>query len=229
MIPPLIIEKAISDGINLLAITDHNATANIEAVRVAAIGTDITVLSGMELQTSEEIHVICLFDEPDQAYALQKIVDQALPPLPNNIDFFGEQFIVDNTGDFIRREERLLLASTSLSLSEAWDAVANLGGLLIPAHVNRKAYGLIPTLGFVPTDIPIEILEISSHINPLQAPISFPQIKGYPLIQSGDAHFLEDILALNVLTLDKPTISEIRKAIMQIGDNTHTILPRTPA
>lgn len=225
MIPPLIVEKAISDGINLLAITDHNATANIAAVRTAAQGTGITILAGMELQTSEEIHVICLFDELEQAYSLQKVVDQNLPPLPNNIDFFGEQFIVDETGDFLRREERLLLTSTTLSLSEAWETITQLGGLLIPAHVNRKAYGLIPTLGFVPTDIPIDILEISSHIRPEQAAVTFPQIKGYPLIQSGDAHFLEDILALNSLTLEKPTISEIRKAILHIGDRMHTILP----
>lgn len=228
MIPPLIVEKAISDGINLLAITDHNATANIAAVRTAAQGTGITVLAGMELQTSEEIHVICLFDELDQAYSLQNIVDQHLPPLPNNIEFFGEQFVVDETGDFLRREERLLLTSTTLSLSDAWKSVTQLGGLLIPAHVNRKAYGLIPTLGFVPTDIPIDILEISSHIRPEQAAVTLPQIKGFPLIQSGDAHFLEDILALNSLTLEKPNISEIRKAILHIGDRMHAILPRTP-
>ena len=228
MIPPLIIEKAVADGINLIAITDHNATANIAAVRSAAQGTDVTVLPGMELQTAEEIHVICLFDELEQAYTLQKVVDQNLPPLPNNIDFFGEQFIVDETGDFIRREERLLLASTSLSLSEAWDTVTQLGGLLIPAHVNRKAYGLIPTLGFVPTDIPIDILEISSHLRLDQAVATIPQVAGYSLIQSGDAHFLEDILALNNLTLEKPTISELRKAILHIGDRTHAILPHTP-
>lgn len=228
MIPPLIIEKAVSDGINLLAITDHNATANVAAVRAAAQGTGITVLAGMELQTSEEIHVICLFDELEQAYSLQKVVDQNLPPLPNNIDFFGEQFVVDETGDFIRREERLLLTSTALSLVEAWETVAQLGGLLIPAHVNRKAYGLIPTLGFVPTDIPIDILEISSHIQPKQAVVNFPQITGYSLIQSGDAHFLEDILALNSLTLEEPTISEIHKAILHIGDRMHTILPQMP-
>ncbi len=228
MIPPLIIEKAVSDGINLLAITDHNSTANIAAVRSAAHGTDVTVLPGMELQTAEEIHVICLFDELEQAYVFQKVVDQNLPPLPNNIDFFGEQFVVDETGDFLRREERLLLASTAISLSEAWEAVTQLGGLLIPAHVNRKAYGLIPTLGFVPTDIPIDILEISSHLRPDQVVATFPQVAGYPLIQSGDAHFLEDILALNNLTLEKPTISEIRKAILHIGDRTHSILPHTP-
>ena len=75
MIPPLIIQEALEKGINILAITDHNATANIGAVIKAAEGSGITVLSGMELQTREEVHVLCLFDTLEQALSLQSIVD----------------------------------------------------------------------------------------------------------------------------------------------------------
>jgi 3',5'-nucleoside bisphosphate phosphatase len=227
MIPPLIIQKAIDDGIDILAITDHNSTANIPSIQQVARGTGVYVLPGMELQTVEEIHVICLFDLLEQAYALQAVVDKALPLLQNNVDFFGEQFIVDDTGDFLKREERLLLTSTSLTLNEAWRIVTNLDGLLIPAHVNRKAYGLIPTLGFIPTDIPIKILEISSQVSPAQAIQAFPQLLEYDLIQSGDAHFLEDILGLNQLTLDSVSISEISKALTNQEGRSHYISPHS--
>ena len=40
MIPPLIVQQAVDQGINLIAITDHNATANIAAVQKAAQGAD---------------------------------------------------------------------------------------------------------------------------------------------------------------------------------------------
>ena len=60
MIPPLIISTAVEKGIHLIAITDHNSSANISAVITAAKGTDIKVLAGMELQTKEEVHVLCL-------------------------------------------------------------------------------------------------------------------------------------------------------------------------
>jgi 3',5'-nucleoside bisphosphate phosphatase len=178
----------------------------------------------MELQTAEEVHVLCLFDTLDQVYAWQEIVDRSLPDLSNNIEFFGEQFIVDDTGDFIRREDRLLLTSSSLTIQDAWRHVNGLGGLLIPAHVNRKAYGLIPVLGFVPTDIPIEILEISPNIKPEQAPILFPQTIGYPLVQNGDAHFLEDIRGVNQFGLEEPTIAEIRLAVLKANERSHQIL-----
>lgn len=155
MIPPLIVQEAISQGINLIAITDHNASYNASAVIQAAKGSGLTVLPGMELQTEEEIHSICLFDTLDQLDELQKIVDSKLPDMKNNIEYLGEQFVVDDEGEFIRREERLLITSAKLSIDKAFEIVTNLGGLFIPAHVNREAYGIISHLGFIPPDLKI--------------------------------------------------------------------------
>jgi 3',5'-nucleoside bisphosphate phosphatase len=213
MIPPLIIQEALDRGINILAITDHNATANIKAVIKAAEGRGITILSGMELQTREEIHVLCIFDFPEQAEALQEIVDPTMPHLQNNPDYFGEQFVVDETGDFIRREDSLLLTSSSMSLKQACTAVGDLGGLLIPAHVNRKGYGLLPTLGFIPEELSCnDVMEISRHLSPENATTDFPQLIGKVLIQSGDVHRLDEFLGINQFTIAKPTISEFRMA-----------------
>ncbi|RPH69697.1 PHP domain-containing protein, partial [bacterium] len=79
MIPPFIIQTAVETGINLIAITDHNATANIPAVISAAKGSGVSVLSGMELQTKEEVHLLCLFDSYEQASQMQSYVDLHLP------------------------------------------------------------------------------------------------------------------------------------------------------
>lgn len=216
MIPPLIVEYALDLGIELIAITDHNSSANIEAVQKAALNTPLHVLPGMELQTREEVHCLCLFDTFEQIMLLQKLVSETLPQRENDAEHFGEQFVVDETGDFIRREEQLLLVSSSLSITDAWKVVNNLGGLFIPAHVNRKAFGLLENLGLVPTDIQIEALEISRHITPSDAVKQFPQIKGYPLIQDGDVHRLDEFNGKMVLNLEKPTIEEIRLAIHNV-------------
>ena len=213
MIPPLIIQEAESKGINLIAISDHNAIENIEAVMQAAQGSSVTVLPGIELQTREEIHSLCLFNDLEQIQAFYKEISPSFPAIKNNIEFFGEQFVVDKTGDFIRRLERLLISSSSLTLKEAWQIVNKNQGLLIPAHVNRSAFGLFPVLGFIPSDIELEILEISRHISPAQAVKEYPQLKNYHLIQSGDAHFLEDIIAPNQFHMAEPTINEIQMAL----------------
>jgi PHP family Zn ribbon phosphoesterase len=157
-----------------------------------------------------------LFDNLEQIEILQQRVSQTLPPIKNQPDHFGEQFVVDETGDFVRREDQLLLVSSSLSLSDAWKIVTELGGLFIPAHVDRKAFGLLESLGLVPTDIHIEALEISKHVPPSLAVEKYPQIKGYPLLQDGDAHRLDELNGKMTLTVATRSIAEIRKAIGKI-------------
>jgi len=225
MIPPLIVQKALEIGLNLIAITDHNASENVLGVIKAAEGSTLTVLPGMELQTEEEVHVLCLFDTIDQLNGLQEIVDQTLPDIKNNVEFFGEQFIVDHTGEFIRRKERLLINSTRLSFDEAFHEVSNLGGLFIPAHVNRQAFGLIDHLGFVPPELDIDALEISRHLSLEESKKKYSQINSYPLIQSGDVHYLDDFLGVNQFIIEKPTISELKQAFHANNKRCFRVIP----
>ena len=226
MIPPLIVEAAVKHDISLIAITDHNASDNIPAVMQAAEGYDLAVLPGMELQTKEDVHCLCLFDTLEQIQMFQKLVDQSLPIIQNNAEFFGEQFIVDHTGDFIRRKDQLLITSTQFSIEEAYHTVTDLGGLFIPAHVNRQTFGLFYHLGFVPPDLPIEALEISRHTSPEAVVKDYPQIKGYPLIQSGDVHYIDDFLGANIFLIENPSIIEIKMALR--GENSRKITIKTP-
>ncbi len=223
MIPPLIVQTAIERGINLLAVTDHNASANVQAVQQAAQGVGLLVLPGMELQTREEVHLLCLFDTLDQLAAWQASVDKQLPPLENNIDHFGEQFVVDETGEFIRREPRLLLTSADISLEEAVSGVNAIGGMAIPAHVDRRANGLLEILGFVPEDAAISALEISRHLTVDMAPLRYPQIRGYPLIRDGDAHRLNEFLGVNEFWVERPTITELKMALRRENGREHRL------
>ena len=214
MIPPLIIREAVSKGINLLAIADHNSIENIQSVIEAADGSDVAILPGIELQTREEVHSICLFDTLSQIQDFFNEIDKTFPNIKNRSDFFGEQYVVDKTGDFIRKEDRLLITSSSLSLKNAIKIVQSNGGLLIPAHVNHTAYGLLPVLGFIPDDIDISVIEISKHLDPKDAVRKYLQLQNYNLIQNGDAHFLEDIIGFNQFLIEKPTIEEISFALL---------------
>ncbi len=213
MIPPLIVDTALERGISLLAITDHNSSANIASVQKAALGTNLVVLPGMELQTREDVHSLCLFDTLEQIEQFQSIVNRTLPEITNRPEFFGEQFIVDESGEFIRSEERLLIVSSSLSINQAFEFVTNLGGLFIPAHINRKTFGLIESLGLIPEDIAFPALEISKHISQETAIKTIPGAVRFPLIQNGDAHRLDEILGRMFFHVENPTIHEIGLAL----------------
>jgi hypothetical protein len=217
MIPPLIVRAALARGIRLLAVTDHNASANVGAVQCAAHGTSLIVLPGMEVQTREDVHLLCLFDTLEQLAAWQAEVDACLPDVPNRAEFWGEQFVVDATGDFIRSEPRLLLTAAQMSLDAAVARVLALGGLPLPAHVDRTAYGLLAQLGFVPPGLPVPALEISRWITPAAARVKFPQLAGYALTQNGDAHQLDELLGATILRLAAPTVAEIGLALRGQG------------
>lgn len=221
MIPPLIVQEALEHKIDIIAITDHNASANVLAVQKAALGTSLKVLPGMEVQSREDVHLLCLFEDIETLTQWQSDVDKALPDTPNNIEYFGEQFVVDESGEFIRSEPRMLLTSTHFSIDKIFERVNALGGLVIPAHVDRSSYGLFPTLGLLSDQWPILALEISRHLTPEKAAITYPFIKGIPLIQDGDVHQLDQFLGTTIFTLAEPTLAEIKLAFM--GQNLRTV------
>jgi hypothetical protein len=224
MIPPLIIQSALDLDIILLAITDHNSTANIPAMMDAAVNSGITVLPGMELQTREEVHLLCIFDKPRQAFALQHLIDPLLPSISNDPEHFGEQFIVDATGDFLRTEPRLLLASVNIGLDDAVLEVHKLGGLAIPAHVDRKAYGLINMLGFFPPQAQFDAVEISRFTSAEKMGLVYPEIRRFPIIQSGDVHRLNEFMGRCSFEMESPSTNEMIKAFTGIGNRSFSML-----
>jgi PHP family Zn ribbon phosphoesterase len=212
MIPPLIVRTCLEQQIDIIAITDHNTTRNIVSVQKAAQSTPLLVLPGMEIQTVEEVHLLCIFPSMDAAEVWQVIVDKELPDIPNDADHFGEQYIVDETGDFIRNEPKLLINSTHLNIEEIVRQVHQLGGLVIPAHVDRKAYGMIANLGFIPPDLPFDAIEISRNIELEKAQEQIRFINNFPIIKGGDAHRLNELVGFNSFLLDHPSFNEVKKA-----------------
>lgn len=217
MIPPLIVQEAFERKIDIIAITDHNASANVEAVQKAAEGSGLTVLPGMEVQTHEDVHLLCLFASLSDLKIWQQEIDLSLPDSLNQPEHLGEQFVVDETGEFIRNEPRLLLTATQLSIEEVLTKVNQLNGLVIPAHTDRSTFGLFPTLGFLADWWNFPALEISRHITVNTLHENFPSSKRLPVIQGGDVHRLNDFLGATLFEIATPTLSEIRMALL--GEN----------
>jgi PHP family Zn ribbon phosphoesterase len=218
MLPELIVGRAQKLGISLIAVTDHNSTENAAAVISAAGGTGITVLPGMEVQTREEAHVICLFDSLEQAQLWQAEVYAHLPPLKNKENVFGTQVVLDAAGEPVGVLDRLLATSTSFSVEHVVKRVGELGGICIPAHVDRPAYSLIANLGFIPPELDIQGVEISHLLGPAEARARFPQLKRYSLVGNGDAHRLKEIACRTTLKMAEATVAEIALALAGVGE-----------
>ena len=122
-------------------------------------------------------------------------------------------------------EERLLIQPTTLSIHDVYQKATALGALVIPAHVDRKTYGLIGTLGFIPPDINFLAVELSRHIQLDRVLQTYPQLAGYHFIQSGDVHHLEDFLGLNNFFMHSPTLEEIKLALAGQDGRSYSVSP----
>jgi len=213
MIPPLIVRRAARLGLGLIAVTDHNAALNAAALIAAAEETGLRVLPGLELQTREEVHLLCLFGALESCLAWQKEVFGRLPALANREEHFGPQYVVDATGDWLRTEERLLAVSAEIALDEAIDRVHALGGLAIPAHVDRPAFSLLANLGLIPAGLAADALEVTGRFRPETGLKQWPGLQGWPLVVGGDAHRLSEMQSRTLLKIAEPTLEELRLAL----------------
>jgi PHP family Zn ribbon phosphoesterase len=215
MTPPRIVAAALAAGLQVIAVTDHNSAANVAAVREAARGSGLVVLAGMEVQTREDVHLVCLFDTPQEALAWQEEVYHYLPGGENRENYFGPQLILDAAGRERGREKRLLLASTGLGVEEVAGEVAERGGLCLPAHVDRPSYSLLATLGFIPPGLQVAALELGL-LDPASARRKFPALTGWPLVAASDAHYLKDIgRRVTAYELEAVNITALSRALRQ--------------
>jgi PHP family Zn ribbon phosphoesterase len=87
-----------------------------------------------------------------------------------------------------------------------------LEGLAIASHINREAFSIIGQLGFVPDDLELDALEISSSITIEEAKKKYPY--NYPITSSSDAHYPDDIgKSFTSFLLQDGTVTEIKKAL----------------
>jgi len=213
MIPPLILRQAKRLGLSLIAITDHNSCHNAEAVIEASVGTDIHVLPGMELQSREEVHLLCLFDTVRQCQEWQEEVFQRLPARGNKEEIFGAQFVVNPSGEWVRTEERFLAGAADMGLEEAVARVHSMGGMVIPAHVDRPSFSLLSNLGCVPESLQVQALEVTPQFIPTIGFEKWPQLKAWCLIVNGDAHRLQEMQNRTLFKIDAPVVQEIHLAL----------------
>ncbi|HAP43602.1 MAG: hypothetical protein A2087_04260 [Spirochaetes bacterium GWD1_61_31] len=215
MSPRAIVEQALAFGLDMIALTDHNSVEN--GFHAAAYGASrgLSVICGMEAQTVEDVHLLCLLPSPSAAAAFYRRIYPHLPETANNPAYFGDQVVVDCADNIVRVEERLLLNSLDLSLGEVTALVVACGGFVIPAHVESRQYSLLATLGFLPDELAACPLEIS-YCTPFEAAVAaFPALAGRRLVSNSDAHYLADIgRARTVFEAEGKTLAAVFQAAL---------------
>ncbi len=218
MSPSAIVKTASEKGLDIIAVTDHNSAENVSAAKKAAENTYLKVLAGMEITSSEEAHIIALFDDMEGIMKLQEIVYENLMPGENDEKRFGEQIVVNEIDEVLDFNKRLLIGATSLPAQTIVDTIHTLGGLAIASHIDRDAFSIVSQLGFIPEDLKFDALEMSPRMDREKAQLLFGHYNSFAWITSSDAHWLKDMgTRTTSFLMNAPTVEEIKLAFKNIG------------
>ncbi len=180
------------NGLDIMALTDHNTTKNCPAFFEAAAAYGIIPIAGMELTTAEDIHMVCLFKSLEDATAFDKAIEGRRILIPNRPDIFGRQLIMDVDDNIIGEEENILSFATDVTFDEAPALVESFGGICYPAHIDRPSNSVIAVLGAFPPDSKFTCAELHGREKVTDYAV-MAQLPVNKLIFSSDAHQLLDI------------------------------------
>lgn len=212
MHPKALVERALAAKLDVIAICDHNSSENVPYVIRAAQGKNLKIFPGMEITTSEEVHLLAIFDSFLDLAGLQKVVYQHLAG-KNDEERFGVQAIVNENGEVEGINDKLLIGATDIPLNDLLKYLHTLNGLAIAAHIDRESFSVLSQLGFIDESIDFDALEVTPLTGLKQARVKYRELSNYSFIMSSDAHYLKDIgTAMTKIMLEEPTFSELKMA-----------------
>lgn len=194
MTPNNIVNMARLLELDAIAVSDHNTIGNAEAAVKVGERVGQLVIPGMEVETAEAVHVLTLYPDIERAKPVAEAVYKALPDIKNKPDLFGKQAFMDDEDNIIGYEDKLLLSSTTITLDELLYMVRDVGGVFVPAHVDRHSYSILMNLGFIPEELDIAMIELSKNVTSIDEYLkNRPDLGKYKILRDSDAHYLEDI------------------------------------
>lgn len=188
MTPNNIVNMALLKGLDIIALSDHNSAGNLRAAAKAA-GSRLLVIPAIEVESAEEVHIVCYFPSVDRAEQFSEELKAQLPPIENRPDIFGRQLYLNEKDEVTGEEHQLLVCASGLSIEQVFSLTANYGGASVPAHIDRSSSSILSNLGFIPPDLPVSALEITAKG---RAELE-QKYAGFRILTNSDAHYLEDI------------------------------------
>lgn len=206
MSPVSIVQRAKEVGLNAIALSDHNCSFNLPAFGSICEREGMDCFFGMEVTSTEEAHILCLFDKLENAMEMGAMVYDSLPDIPNRPEHFGDQPIIDENEEILGFAEKFLISASGFDISSLVDEVHALGGLIVPAHIDRAVFGIIAQLGFLP-DEEFDAVELTARGKKKLA-------QHYPVMRNSDSHALNTLgNAHTAFEIDALTVENVRSAL----------------
>ncbi|MBO4581957.1 MAG: PHP domain-containing protein [Bacteroidales bacterium] len=214
MSPSAIVQQAKAKGLDIIGLTDHNSTLNAEVTRKLGAQCGVMVMMGAEVTTKEEIHCLSFMPNSEKLSEFQQFLDSRVIFFENDPDKFGYQVVVDEEDNIVDQVPHLLINALDLPMMELQQKVYEMGGIFIPAHVDKKRTSISSQLVFVPDHLKFQALELSYNAQKNRFFENFPWFSDFNYIQSSDAHFVNDIgKVFSTLEMDSFSFDNFKNAL----------------
>ena len=193
MSPQNIVRMAKLKGLDLISVCDHNSLKQQEVMVQVAKAHHLNYLVGIELQTKEEVHVLAYFKNPEDLPSMQSWITHNQMKVHNRPSFFGHQYLYDPQDQVIGEEDLALIFSLNVDLDETLSAIKRHHGKAVLAHIYGRKNGIITQLGFIPSGLKIDGVEVSDPNDLDRFQKEYPHLKDLPCFINSDAHCLTSI------------------------------------
>ncbi len=213
MLPTAIVKEAKKNNLQMIGICDHNSIENVEVVRKAGKREGLAVMGGVEIASQEEVHILGFFDEETSLWDIQDVLYENLSG-ENDKDIFGKQLLADEYDKVTGSNERFLIGATRLPVEGIVRLIHRLGGLAIASHIDRESFSIISQLGYIPSELGLDALEISSLAS-REKRYALSRRYNFPVLTSSDAHSLKSIgKSFSSFLIAEPCFEEAKRALM---------------
>lgn len=210
MTPANIVNMAKLLELDIIALTDHNSCLNCPSAVSLGENAGIIVVPGMELCTAEEVHIVCLFADVDNALGFSEYVEKHSMIVKNKAGIFGNQTVMNENDEPVREYENLLITASDITVDNVKAKVSAFGGVCYPAHIDRGAYSIISNLGAITREMGFACAEISDNGVYDKLAADFPVLEQMQIIRSSDAHRLEALCRdAHLIELKNPSAQSV--------------------
>ncbi len=193
MSPGVILDMASKRNLDVVSITDHNAVQHSITACQLSKKTSVVVTPGVELTTREEVHLLAYFPDVESLLKLEKKIDSCLPKAGNNPGVFGYQVRYDLNGEIVELDNKLRQTALDMGLDNLVDFIHDLGGLAVPAHIDKDSFSMLSQLGFLDPEANFDAVEISKFKWEKEGFHLADIWEGFPVLSGSDSHVIEDI------------------------------------
>lgn len=187
MTPTSIVAVASLKKLDVIAISDHNAIENVAAAMNSGKDFNIIVVPAIEIQTSEDIHILALFYDLESLEKFYKTLTKR--KMKNKEHIFGRQLIINENDEIVGEEKYLLLVGIEENIYTVVKRIKEFGGIPVPAHIDREENGIVAILGQIPDDLDTNVIELSKWADENEK----DKYKDFLILNNSDAHTLESI------------------------------------